>query len=49
LAGSERRVLRGGAWSVDPFYARTDFRNRHRPSDRAGADGFRVVCVPLLA
>jgi formylglycine-generating enzyme required for sulfatase activity len=37
------RVLRGGAWSSFPRYARSAFRNDDGPSDRSSSVGFRLA------
>jgi formylglycine-generating enzyme required for sulfatase activity len=41
------RVLRGGAWYVDPASVRCAFRGRLQPGDKGSGNGFRVAAGPL--
>jgi formylglycine-generating enzyme required for sulfatase activity len=43
------RVLRGGSWSLDQFFARCSYRNRNCPDDRSGSLGFRIVVSPIFS
>jgi C_GCAxxG_C_C family probable redox protein len=45
LAGTNRRVLRGGSWYHWGSYAHTDMRSRYYPDQRYNAGGFRVACA----
>ncbi|MCY2988528.1 MAG: formylglycine-generating enzyme family protein [Planctomycetota bacterium] len=36
------RVLRGGSWSLTPYYSRSASRYRHPPASRLNVTGFRV-------
>ncbi len=42
----ERRVLRGGSWSYDQYFARAAARSSDHPDYRGFSVGFRVVCRP---
>ena len=42
----EKRLLRGGSWSVVPRDCRSAYRNHYRPDDAYSYVGFRVVCLP---
>jgi formylglycine-generating enzyme required for sulfatase activity len=42
---SERRVLRGGSWYVNPQFARAAYRDHNNPVFTGGYVGFRVVVV----
>jgi sulfatase modifying factor 1 len=44
LRGKER-VSRGGAWSTQPKFCRSAFRDWHEPSYRSDCVGFRVVAT----
>jgi sulfatase modifying factor 1 len=44
LSGKER-VSRGGAWSTQPKFCRSAFRDWHEPSYRSDCVGFRVVAT----
>jgi formylglycine-generating enzyme required for sulfatase activity len=45
-AGTETRVLRGGAFNFDPYRARCAYRRYHSPPHIGYANyGFRVVCA----
>jgi formylglycine-generating enzyme required for sulfatase activity len=46
---SDRRMLRGGSWFINPGYCRCASRCNINPSDRSGDGGFRVVSVPPRA
>lgn len=39
------RVLRGGAWGVDPRYCQVACRNRYTPGPRSANIGFRLCLV----
>ncbi len=39
----EFRVVRGGSWNLNSWYARSAFRGRNTPDDRLNYIGFRVV------
>jgi formylglycine-generating enzyme required for sulfatase activity len=41
---NEARVIRGGSWSMAPYYARTLHRGRYVPETHSGSLGLRVVC-----
>lgn len=45
ISNSNRRVLRGGSWSGNDYYARAARRYFSNPSDRDRYFGGRVVCV----
>ena len=47
LAGTQRRVLRGGSWYHWGSYAHTDMRSRYHPDHRYNAGSFRVACAPV--
>ncbi|MDS4070010.1 MAG: SUMF1/EgtB/PvdO family nonheme iron enzyme [Candidatus Competibacter sp.] len=47
-AATGRRVLRGGAFRLNPRLARGAVRGGFGPDDRSGGDGFRVVVSPLV-
>jgi iron(II)-dependent oxidoreductase len=47
-AGEARRVLRGGAWSLDARYARVSYRNNAHPANFNNNVGLRVVVAPVL-
>lgn len=38
------RIARGGAWSTQPKFCRSAFRDWHEPTYRSDCVGFRVVC-----
>jgi formylglycine-generating enzyme required for sulfatase activity len=38
------RVLRGGSWGYDQFFARSANRSRNYPNERDSGFGFRVAC-----
>ncbi len=42
----ERKLLRGGSWSLSPGSCRSADRNRNRPVDANNFIGLRVVCLP---
>lgn len=42
------RVLRGGSWSYNRYYARCSFRYRNGPDNFYYNIGFRLVCSPSL-
>src|SRR5262245_14285699 len=44
-AGGKERVVRGGAWSTQPKFCRSAFRDWHEPGYRSDCVGFRVVAV----
>jgi len=44
-AGGKERVSRGGAWSTQPKFCRSAFRDWHEPGYRSDCVGFRVVAV----
>ena len=44
VSGKER-VSRGGAWSTQPKFCRSAFRDLHEPGYRSDCVGFRVVAV----
>ncbi len=44
-ASGSLRVLRGGAWYVDPTHCRSAYRDGNRPEHRSRTIGFRVVAV----
>jgi formylglycine-generating enzyme required for sulfatase activity len=44
--GSDRRVVRGGAWNFNQGYARCASRNHFSPDLRGGDGGFRVMVSP---
>lgn len=44
-ASGKQRVARGGAWSTQPKFCRSAFRDWHEPGYRSDCVGFRVVTV----
>jgi len=48
-ADNIKRVLRGGSWYLDQFYARCPFRLRNNPFNGFVNYGFRVVVSPISA
>jgi formylglycine-generating enzyme required for sulfatase activity len=45
IASAARRVLRGGAWNLNPNFARCVYRNSNEPYSIYNNRGFRVVCA----
>jgi formylglycine-generating enzyme required for sulfatase activity len=45
-ATGKERVARGGAWSTQPKFCRSGFRDWHEPTYRSDCVGFRVVVTP---
>ncbi|BAU63990.1 hypothetical protein STA3757_13590 [Stanieria sp. NIES-3757] len=41
---SNRKVLRGSSWNVNPFFCRSAYRDNSYPDNRYENLGFRVVC-----
>jgi formylglycine-generating enzyme required for sulfatase activity len=41
-----RRVVRGGSWNLNQYFARASYRSPNRPDDRGFSSGFRVVRRP---
>ena len=48
LEGTDRRVLRGGAFYDNAGGVRCASRRRHNPNGRSGHIGFRVVASPII-
>ena len=46
--GKSSRVLRGGAFALDQYFARCAFRSNYPPSGRVSLIGFRLVVAPAL-
>ena len=44
-ATGKERVSRGGAWSTQPKFCRSAFRDWHEPGYRSDCVGFRVVAT----
>jgi formylglycine-generating enzyme required for sulfatase activity len=44
--GEERKLLRGGSWSLSPGLCRSACRFHGQPVDAFISFGFRVVCLP---
>jgi formylglycine-generating enzyme required for sulfatase activity len=44
-ATGKERVARGGAWSTQPKFCRSAYRDHHEPEYRSDCVGFRVVAV----
>ena len=47
-SAGEYRVLRGGSWSVQSWFARASRRGSYRPSARNDSDGFRCSGEKLV-
>jgi formylglycine-generating enzyme required for sulfatase activity len=45
-ASGEKRVIRGGSWTVDANSARCALRDTHAPQDRTFSVGFRLAADP---
>jgi formylglycine-generating enzyme required for sulfatase activity len=43
--GYASRVVRGGSWILDQYFARAASRYLWPPDNRDGSGGFRVVCA----
>jgi formylglycine-generating enzyme required for sulfatase activity len=41
-----KRLLRGGSWSNNPWYCRSAYRGSLHPDSRFDSLGFRVCCLP---
>ncbi len=46
MSGSGSRVMRGGCWHNNPWFARSAYRHGDSPDLRNGGIGFRVMCSP---
>jgi formylglycine-generating enzyme required for sulfatase activity len=46
VGGGGSKLLRGGAWSGDPWFCRSAYRDHNQPFNANIIVGFRVVCLP---
>jgi iron(II)-dependent oxidoreductase len=47
-SATDRRVLRGGAWSSEAQHARVSYRGVNHPDNVNGYAGLRVIVAPAL-